>query len=183
MGRSTGNREPESSLDQVPAGGSFNMIPPLLMPGKLSGGVLTHLKAPERAEDDKLGKVACFRIEGTWGDRPITVWIDKKSYLVRRFDQQYEVNPSKGESFRVEDTTTYDPTIDKKIADKLLEFDLPAPARALQAKPELLPCGETGGGRAIAGLEEVTSLAPPRRRQPETQVLLSECAFYTMMKL
>jgi outer membrane lipoprotein-sorting protein len=124
-----GIEKPES-LDRTGAsgvsGGSFNIIPPLLMPGKLHGGVLTRLAALTRAEDDKLGKFECFRIEAARGHRPIAVWIDKKSYLLRRLDDRYEVKPPRGESFRVETTTTYDPTITETVADKLLEFAPPA---------------------------------------------------------
>jgi outer membrane lipoprotein-sorting protein len=113
-----------TGADGVSGGGSFNVIPPLLMPDKLRG-VLTRLAASKRAEDDMLDKVECFRIESANGNRAITVWIDKKSYLVRRVDDRYEVRPSKGERFRVEATTTYDPVIDEKIANKLLDFDPP----------------------------------------------------------
>lgn len=53
-------------------------------------------------------------------DDPITLWIDKKSYLVRRIDEQATFD-----TFRTQMTTTYEPVIDGEIADKLLEFDPP----------------------------------------------------------
>ena len=59
-------------------------------------------------------------MEGNYVDNPITLWIDKKSYLVRRIDEQAKFN-----NFRTDQTTTYDPTIDGKITDKMLEFDPP----------------------------------------------------------
>jgi len=40
---------------------------------------------------------------------------------VRQIDEQM-----KFDNFRTEQTTTYDPTIDKEITDKMLEFDPPA---------------------------------------------------------
>lgn len=96
-------------------------IPQLLMPEKMGWRRLA-LTSPKRAKDGKLGKVECFRVEGKFGDNPITLWIDKKSYLVRRIDEQ-----AKFDNFRTEQTTTYDPIIDGKITDKILEFDPPAP--------------------------------------------------------
>ena len=71
-------------------------------------------------EDDSLDAVECFRVAGRYAHNPIEVWIDKKSYQVRRIDERM-----KFDDFRTEQTTTYDPTIDEKIADKLLEFDPP----------------------------------------------------------
>jgi len=99
--------------------GSANRIPALLLPGEVWGSptVITDAK---RAEDGKLDKVECFRVEGIYGNTPITLWIDKQSYLLRRIDQQM-----KFANFRTEETTTYDPTINEKITDKMLEFDPP----------------------------------------------------------
>jgi hypothetical protein len=50
----------------------------------------------------------------------MTLWIDKKTFLVRRIDTQ-----TKFGYFRTEKTTTYDPVIDGEITDKMLEFDPP----------------------------------------------------------
>jgi RNA polymerase sigma factor (sigma-70 family) len=101
-------------------------IPQLLLPDKMGRSRLV-LAEPKRAEDAKLGKVDCFRVEGKFGANPmrrqrLLLWIDKKTYLVRQIDEQ-----ALFDDFRTEQTTTYDPTIDGKIADKLLEFDPPAP--------------------------------------------------------
>ncbi|MGL4551843.1 MAG: RNA polymerase sigma factor [Gemmataceae bacterium] len=96
-------------------------VPQLLLPDKMGWRRLA-LAEPKRAKDGKLTNVDCFRVEGTYGGNPITLWIDKKAYLVRRIDEQTTFP-----GFRTEQTTTYDPVIDKKVADKLLEFDPPAP--------------------------------------------------------
>jgi outer membrane lipoprotein-sorting protein len=115
-----------ASLDLALAGGtgvsssSAHTIPALLMPDKVSGRSLTSITDLKRAEDGKLEKVECFRIDGTYADAPITLWIEKKSYLVRRIDEQ-----RKFDNFRTEQTTTYEPSIEDKIADKMLEFDPP----------------------------------------------------------
>jgi RNA polymerase sigma factor (sigma-70 family) len=118
--------KPES-LD-LPLGGAAGVsgnsslnIPQLLLPDKMGWRRLA-LTEPKRAEDGKLDKVECYRVEGKYGGNPITIWIDKKSYLVRRIDEE-----AMFDNFRTEQTTTYDPTIDEKITDKMLEFDAPGP--------------------------------------------------------
>jgi outer membrane lipoprotein-sorting protein len=100
---------------------SAHTIPSLLLPKEVSGRRLTDVTDAKRGEDGKLEKVECFRIEGKYGDHPITLWIEKESFLVRQIDEQV-----KFDNFRTEQTTTYDPTIDKEITDKMLEFDPPA---------------------------------------------------------
>jgi outer membrane lipoprotein-sorting protein len=102
------------------SGGSAHTIPALLLPDKVSGRRLTNITELRRAEDGKLEKVECFRIEGKYADVPITLWIDKKSYLVRRIDEQ-----EKFDNFRTEEATTYEPIIDEKITDEMLEFAPP----------------------------------------------------------
>ena len=102
----------------VSSSSSIN-ISELLMPD-LMGIHRLVLKEPKRADDGKLDKVECFRVEGKFGGGPITVWIDKKSNLVRRIDEQV-----KFDDFRTEQTTTYKPTINERITDKMLEFDPP----------------------------------------------------------
>jgi hypothetical protein len=42
----------------------------------------------KRVEDAKLDKVDCFRIEGKFAGNPTTIWIDKKTFLVLRIDEQ-----------------------------------------------------------------------------------------------
>ena len=104
----------------VSSNSSLN-IPQLLLLNEMDWRRLA-LTNPKRAKDGKLDKVDCFRVEGKYGGNPITLWIEKKTYLVRRIDEQ-----AKFDDFRTEQTTTYDPIIDKKITDKMLEFDPPAP--------------------------------------------------------
>ncbi len=100
--------------------GSASRIPGLLMPDQLGGWGGIHVSGAKRIDDGKLEKVECFRVEGKYVKKPITLWIDKKSYLVRRVDGQ-----TKFDNFRTEETTTYDPVVDGEITDKMLEFDPP----------------------------------------------------------
>jgi outer membrane lipoprotein-sorting protein len=102
------------------SGGSAHTIPALLLPNEVGGRCLTDLTEAKRIEDDHIGKVACFRINGNYGDSPMTLWLDQKQFLVRRMDSQ-----RKFKDFRTEETTTYEPVIEEKIAEKLLEFNPP----------------------------------------------------------
>jgi outer membrane lipoprotein-sorting protein len=98
---------------------SAHTVPALLLPDEV-GRLFKHMTEAKRIEDAKLGNVECFRIEGKYAGRPRTLWVDKKAFLVRRIDAQY-----KYDNCRVEQTTTYDPVIDKEITEKLLEFNPP----------------------------------------------------------
>jgi hypothetical protein len=127
------------------SGGSARTIPVLLMPDSIEGRRLTELTELKRLEDAKLGGVDCYRIKGKFkvdpAEReafrkslkkvtgkdptpskrgPETLWIDKSSFLLRRIDKETQFD-----SFRTESTTTYEPLIDERIADKQLQFDPP----------------------------------------------------------
>jgi outer membrane lipoprotein-sorting protein len=119
--------EKPKSLDSAVAGvvgvsgGSAHTVPALLLPNDVTGRRLTDMTEAKRVEDSKLGKVDCFRIEGNFvKDHPITIWIDKKTFLVRRIDSR-----QKFAAFCTEETTSYDPVFDEEIPDRKLEFDPP----------------------------------------------------------
>ncbi len=65
-------------------------------------------------------KVDCFRIQGKFAGRPRMIWIDMKTLLVRRIDEQVTFL-----DFRTETTTIYYPFCDRDIPDKMLEFAPP----------------------------------------------------------
>jgi outer membrane lipoprotein-sorting protein len=99
-------------------GGSAHTVPSMLLPKEVGGWRLTDITEAKRIDDAKLDKVDCFRIEGKNADRSTTLWIDQKTFLVRRIDEQ-----NKFDDFRTEQTTTYDPVTDQVIPDKKLDFD------------------------------------------------------------
>jgi outer membrane lipoprotein-sorting protein len=123
-----GIEKPESLSFAVGAaagvsGVTSSTIPGLLMPKQIGAGKLTLIKYRGGFALDEEGQFdahECYRIIGEWGKLPMTVWIDKQSYLVRRIDTQ---NPVR--DLRVDETITYDPSIDVEVADELLEFDAP----------------------------------------------------------
>ena len=102
------------------SGGSAHTVPALLLPKEVRGRRLTQIAEAKRVEDAKLDMVDCFRVEGKFDESPMTLWIDQRSFLVRRIDAQ-----KKFDDFRVEETTTYDPAINEEIPKKSLEFDPP----------------------------------------------------------
>ncbi|MCE9526753.1 MAG: DUF2092 domain-containing protein [Planctomycetales bacterium] len=108
---------------------SAHTVPALLLPDKVSGLVLTDLTDLKRTEDGKVGMAECFRIEGKLGKDlpiatyrvlPMTLWIDKNSYLLRRVNR-----PERAEGWTSEETTTYDPVIDGKVEAAMLKFEPP----------------------------------------------------------
>ena len=118
-------REPASLGEAVEASLSVarSMVfgaPVLLMPGKFQMRPLTALERAERIEDRKLGNDDCFRIAGDYFDSPTVIWIDKKTFLIRRIDSSMQ-----NKTFRTEDTVTFEPIINQKIPAKMLQFDLP----------------------------------------------------------
>ena len=96
--------------------GSAHTIPSLLLPKEIGGRRLTDITEAKRIEDAHIGNVACIRISGKYGDSAMTLWLDQKQFLVRRIDSQSKIE---------ERTTTYEPVIDEKIAEKLLKFNPP----------------------------------------------------------
>ncbi len=102
------------------SGGSAHTVPALLLPDEVGGRRPTEVTEPQRIKDAKLDKVECFRIQCKAADSPMTLWIETKTFLVRRIDEQTNFD-----NFRTEDTTTYQPVVNGKITDKMLEFGAP----------------------------------------------------------
>ena len=103
------------------SGGSSHAIPALLMPGEVEGRRLTDMTDVKRLADAEAAGASCFRVEGTYANLPRTVWVDKKTFLVRRIDFE-DTFPT----FRTQQTTTYEPVLDEQVAPELLRFDPPA---------------------------------------------------------
>ena len=95
-------------------------VPGLLIPKEFGGRKLTDITAMKRIEDAKLDKVDCFRVQGKFASKPVTLWIDQGTFLLHRIDSK-----SKFSKFSTETTTTYNPVIDGEVTDKMLEFGPP----------------------------------------------------------
>jgi len=100
------------------SGNSSLTIPALLLRNEVDGGLLTALAEVKRLENDMIENADCFRLEGTYAERvAVTVWVDAKTFLVRRIDERMPVK-----DFRTETTTTYEPAINVQIPAEELEF-------------------------------------------------------------
>lgn len=116
--------ERPASLDLAIAGAagisslSAHTLPALLLP-ELHGNRLTDLQSLKRLDDETLGAVLCYRIEGRQGNRPpMTVWIDRQTFLVRRIDRHQQLP----KDVQVDTVTTYEPELDGKIPAEALAF-------------------------------------------------------------
>jgi hypothetical protein len=95
----------------------------LLFPEE-TGQSLVNLKSLRRLEDAMLDKANCHCIEGRGGVLaidPVTLWIDAKTFLVRRIDHV----PMNGSRYRPEITILCNPVIDGDVPDAALVFVTP----------------------------------------------------------
>jgi outer membrane lipoprotein-sorting protein len=91
----------------------------LVLPKEIETGSFKEIIAdPMRLDDERADKIECFRISGTFVKQPRTIWIDKKTFLIRKIVTTYEVKKRPRE-----DTATYDPEIDVKIPEEMLKFE------------------------------------------------------------
>lgn len=102
------------------SGCSTHNVPALLLPDRIDGRKLSELSDAKRVEDEKIDGFDCFRIRGKEGDDVTILWIDKRTYLLRRIKSD-----SKFSDFRTEETTSYHAAFNRQITDKMLEFNPP----------------------------------------------------------
>ncbi len=110
------------------SGGSAHTIPNLLI-DEIRGYGLKTLKKTKLLEEKRFDNSECYRIQGYCGpvrlkngvtSKPLVVWIDKKTFLVRRIDEATEFP-----RFKTTTMTTYYPTINQPIAKEKLAFNPP----------------------------------------------------------
>ena len=103
------------------SGGSAFRIPSMLMPSMFTGAGGKQFGETRRIEDGILEKVPYYCIETNQANRSGILWIDKKTYVLKRIDEKIETT-----KVRFETTTTYNPVINEKIPDKSMAFNPPA---------------------------------------------------------
>jgi hypothetical protein len=64
--------------------------------------------------------VNCFRIQGDLTGDPFTVWIETKTFLIRRIETQHTFP-----NFRTETVTTYNPVFNGVVTEDMLAFNPP----------------------------------------------------------
>jgi hypothetical protein len=130
------------------SGGSAHTIPALLMPDRVSGQRLTDMVGVTSLGDEPLGGVTCYRLSGRFPpnpidpteeerrrqevirvtgrpperaqDSPVTIWIDRRTFLVRRIEEAVLF-----ETFWTEDVTEYEPVIGVSLSEEELQFGAP----------------------------------------------------------
>ncbi len=118
-------RSPESLASALAgatgvSGGSAHTVPVLLLPNEVSGRRVTNISEPKRITDSECMGGDCFRITGNYGNSPMTLWVDKETYLLRIIKKQTGFD-----DFRTETMTTYEPIINSEIDDNALTFNAP----------------------------------------------------------
>lgn len=116
--------EKAASLDSATAAAtgvssaSAHTIPSLLMPDRLTGAKLSAMRDLIRLPDDTVGGTSCFKLEGKYGfgNQPMTVWLEKATFLVRRLGEGTGLAKS---------TTDYSPEVNVEIPAKELEVNAP----------------------------------------------------------
>ncbi len=103
------------------SGGSAIRIPAMLLPSEITWRRAIRFRQPKRLGDDVLDGVDCFRISDVvLGAIPTTIWIDKKTYLLKKVHSEQEF-----EDFRTQRTTIYAPILNGSVEDNMLEFGPP----------------------------------------------------------
>jgi outer membrane lipoprotein-sorting protein len=64
--------------------GTAHVIPALLLPEEVGGLTLGELSGLRRLPDAMLDGSRCYQITGEWANETTTVWIDQRTFLVRR---------------------------------------------------------------------------------------------------
>jgi hypothetical protein len=101
------------------SGGSARTVPTMLMPeeSRFANAILLF-SSPRRSADEVLDGRDCYRIEDPNTYRNLTLWIDKKEYLLRKIYVEKDLEDS-----RAETTTTYVPILNGVVREQLLDYD------------------------------------------------------------
>ncbi|SHO50104.1 hypothetical protein [Desulfopila aestuarii] len=100
------------------SGGSARTVPTLLLQEESRFRNAILLYSPRRTADEVIDGIDCYQIEDPNDYRDLTLWIDKKEFLLRKIYQYQDLQNSKNEA-----TTTYNPILNGVVTEKMLEFD------------------------------------------------------------
>jgi hypothetical protein len=67
--------------------GTAHTIPALLLPGEITGFTLDRLGELRRLPDAVLDGVICYRIVGEHRGQAITLWVNRRTFLLLRIDE------------------------------------------------------------------------------------------------
>jgi hypothetical protein len=105
-------------------------VPPLLISTDVGTPHMPYMQDAMRVEDDTLENSVCFRIDGhrektietqepTRIQTHTMLWVDQKTFLLRKIHEKIDINGS-----LTEEVTSYDPTIDQDVSEEQLQFTL-----------------------------------------------------------
>jgi hypothetical protein len=100
--------------------GPADAIPALLFPKDLDRRGLSSLNELTLGKDAKIDNSDCFCIDGKDGASSVSVWVDAKTFLVRRIATRTTFDDC-----RTVETTTYTPVIDEAIPESSLRLQAP----------------------------------------------------------
>lgn len=117
------------------SGGSAVNIPGLLMTEMQWGSGLRRLADAKLLGTEKIGDAECYKIDAgakTDASRRQTLWIDRKTFLIRRLAERKELG-----DVTVEQTTDYKPEMNVAIPEAEFQFEPPdVKPEAGQKKPK-----------------------------------------------
>ncbi len=121
--------EEESSLSDAIAdavatsGGAAQTIPVLIGASQVGGRSIADMFNKQRLPDAAQDGAICFRIQGQRTKAEpgrVTLWIDQKTFLIRRIDSSH-----KFKDFKTETTKIYRPQVNVSVPEDRLEFNIP----------------------------------------------------------
>ncbi len=109
------------ALGGAPGAGGAGTIPAFLLPWRVTPNLAATITDTKQLADEQLNGIECIQITGKYAANPITLWIDRQTYLIR----QIHLRMTTAE-FTSEQTTIYMPTIDEVVPERMLEFAPPS---------------------------------------------------------
>nr|MBA3542749.1 PDZ domain-containing protein [Deltaproteobacteria bacterium] len=118
--------------------GAAHTVPRLLLPEVVGGVGLTELRDVRLAGSESVDGHPCWRLTGQLRDATMTLWVDQATHLLRRTFWPHHVAGPR--PFTAEQTTTYDPIINRPVATAALAPpDLAGHAPTVVAQPPTPP--------------------------------------------
>ncbi len=110
------------------SGGSAVLVPGLLLPNAVRGGLLKALTNVTLAGEETVDARAAYKLEAQdIRGQALTLWIDKTHLVILKLYQKQKIDPAKlpggkGAPFETETTTTFSPKLNEPVPAARLEF-------------------------------------------------------------
>ena len=138
------------------SGGTVSTVP-LLMPDLQSIPSVLSLAEPRLVGQKAIEGHACWRVDGTFGSRSTTLWLDVETHVLRRLYERIHVAKTRSQPASDYDwTMSYEPAINLGVADEHLRRPDPG---ELPPPPTFVEQQRPGIG-VILRMPEVIGLTP-----------------------